>query len=172
MKLSVKERQLLINQFLLLKKLDKENDTNFYDANSYDNYIKILHNGYEGLYNEIFIDMNHTVPKEVSDEVYNILYMYDRALLSHDKLSFEEKKDISKERLILHGFDGQNERDHLSVYRFLIEDMKVYRHTLKTEDLNSHFPTLLNYRKKLNLFEKYKSNGDILDLEGLKKIFG
>lgn len=171
MKLSIAERQILINQFLLLKKLDKENNTSFYDAESYDNYITILHAGYEGLYNEVLIDMSYSVSKDVSDEVYKIIYMYDRALLSYEKLSDEEKEEMSKNKITLHGFDGQNEHDHLAIYRFLVKDMGKFGYTLKTKDLDSHAPTLSNYRKKLQLFNEYKVSGDILNLDGLKKVF-
>lgn len=171
MKLSVVERRMLINQFLLLKMLDKENDTGYYDSKNYDNYITILHEGYEGLYDEFLFKPEDTVPKEITREVFEILYMYDRAVLSYEKLSEEEKDEFSKDRITLIGFDGNHEYQHYATYKFIVNDMKLYEYVLKSPDLNSHMSTLAKYRKQLDLFNQQKISGDLLNLDGLKKVF-
>jgi|SRR5690625_434623 len=171
MKLSPTERQILINQYLILKKLDKNNDTGHYDANDYDNFITILHEGYEGLYDKVLYNLNYSIPEEIVREVRDILYMYDRAIISHEKLSEDEKQKISKHKITLAGFDGQNEAEHLAIYRFLIRDMKEWQYVLKSSDLDSHMPRLSKYRRQLKSFEQEKISGDILSFEGLKKVF-
>jgi len=52
----------------------------------------MLHEGYEGLYDEFLFRYNDTIPKEVTEEVYKTLYMYDRAILSYEKLSDSDKE--------------------------------------------------------------------------------
>lgn len=171
MKLSATERRILINQFLILKMLDTENNTSYYDSQNYDNYLTILHEGYEGLYDEFLLKANDTIPKEVTEEVYKVLYMYDRAILSYEKLSDSDKESFSTSRITLAGFDGNNEYDHYAMYKFIVKDMKSYGYVLKSTDLNSHAPRIQIYREQLDLFNQYKRSGDLLDLEGLNKVF-
>lgn len=171
MKLSPTERQILINQYLILKEIDKNNDTGHYDSKDYDNFITILHEGYEGLYDEVLYNLNYSIPEEIVREVREILYIYDRAIISYEKLSEDEKQKMSKHKITFDGFDGQNEAQHLAIYRFLVRDMKEWQYVLKSSDLDSHMPRLSIYRKQLKLFEQEKVSGDILDFNGLKKVF-
>lgn len=63
--------------------------------NDYQNNIDIIFNGYEGLYGEIFVSLpRNIVPKEVSDELYEIRYMYDIAEISYSNLSEDKKKRL------------------------------------------------------------------------------
>src|SRR5690625_3786338 len=119
MKLSPTERQILINQYLILKKLDKNNDTGHYDANDYDNFITILHEGYEGLYDKVLYNLNYSIPEEIVREVRDILYMYDRAIISHEKLSEDEKQNYSRHKINHAGFDGLQQEKHLALYLLL-----------------------------------------------------
>lgn len=170
MKLTEFERITLINQFLLLQK--NEVDGGHYDVNKYQNYVDILFNGYEGLYEEIFSSLpSNIVPKETSDEVYKILYMYDRAEISYSNLSEDEKKNIDVKNITFNGFDGNEEYDHYAIYTFIIENLKSYQNMLKSSDLNSHYQTLDRYREQLKKFNKEKISGDVLTLEGLIKVF-
>lgn len=170
MKLTEVERSILINQFLMLKFIDAKDSTSHYAAKDYDNFIDILFNGYEGFYNEILPE--HTVSEDISDEVLKILYMYDRATISYEKLTDDEKRLVDKYDITFSGFDGNEEIDHYRIYCFVIEDLKKYQHMFKDDHLNSHSPRLEKYREQLKLFEKSKISGDILDLNGLTKVFG
>jgi len=170
MELTEFERITLINQFLLLQ--ENEVERGHYDANDYQNYIDILYNGYEGLYGEIFGAIpRNAVTKEVSDEVYAILYMYDRAEISYNNLSEEEKEQIDVNDITCRGFDGNEEYDHYAIYTFIIENLKQYSNMFKSSDLNSHFQTLGRYREQLKRFNKEKISGDVLTLDGLIEVF-
>ena len=50
------------------------------------------------------------------------------------------------------GFDGNNESDHYSVALFLINDMGRFN-CFKDRDLNSHLPSINDYRRMLAVFE-------------------
>lgn len=170
LKLTKAERSILINQFLMLKLIDKQDSTSHYRVEDYDNFISILHNGYEGFYDEFL--PRDILPKEVSDEVLDIIYMYDRATISYENLSDDEKENIDKYDITFRGFDGNEEIEHYGIYKFIIEDLQKFGHMFKDEHLNSHSSKLEKYRHQLELFEKYKLSGDVLDLEGLNKVFG
>lgn len=115
--------------------------------------------------------MNYSIPEEIVREVCEILYMYDRSIISYEKLWEDEKQKISKHKITLAGFDGQNEAEHLAIFRFLIRDKKEWQYVLKSSDLDSHMPGLSKYRRQLKLFEQEKVSGDILSFEGLKSIW-
>jgi uncharacterized protein len=52
------------------------------------------------------------------------------------------------------GFDGNEETEHMSIARFLVEDLQRFsRFREGHRDLNSHHPTLETYGRMLRLFE-------------------
>lgn len=170
MNLNEYERITLINQFLLLQENGVENG--HYDVKQYQNYIDILYNGYEGLYDEIFSSLpRNIISKDVSDEVGEILYMYDRAEISYSNLSKSEQMKIDVSDITFHGFDGNEEYDHYAICTFIIKNLKYYSSMFKTNELNSHFRTLGKYREQLKKFNEEKVSGDVLTLEGLIKVF-
>lgn len=51
-----------------------------------------------------------------------------------------------------HGFDGNNESEHLSIVRFLVNDLDRFTR-FQNRDLNSHCPTLDAYGRMFRAFE-------------------
>jgi uncharacterized protein len=63
------------------------------------------------------------------------------------------------------GFDGNNESEHLSIARFLIEDLERFsRFREGRRDLNSRFPTLESYGRMLKIFEPILMGSKILSI--------
>ena len=96
-------------------------------------------------------------PRVVS-EVFDVLDMWSFIERGYAKLSEKDKKRVESEAAPLgndvtfRGFDGNNESDHYSVALFLINDMGRFN-CFKDRDLNSHFPSINDYRRMLAVFE-------------------
>ncbi len=138
MKLSPFERMTLANQFRILQKIDPGVD-------HYHQYAEILDSGYEGLYGRIFEHQSDPpLPKEISDEVYDIFDMYralDRAYQSGI-----EKPDCRCAEFS--GFDGNNDK-HFGVASFILNDLNLYSE-LQKRPMNSHSQAELHrYRRML-----------------------
>ncbi|KRL40744.1 YfbU family protein [Liquorilactobacillus nagelii] len=183
MKLTAYQRLNLINQFIILKRLDKVSPSRgvtYYDETQFDNYIEILQMGYEGLYDEIFNYLDKSVVDEkVSEFVNQVLYMYDRGYLSYQKLPKEDKELFDSSNLKFPGFDGNDEINYYGYCNFFINEMGRYQYVLyknsgKTKDVNSHSNTLSRYSKMTLKFKQYEDenkNGGILNLNQLKDVF-
>lgn len=76
--------------------------------------------------------------------------------------AFESMSAVDKKKLVADvgawaenvnfvGFDGNNESSHLSIARFLIDDMGRFN-KFKGRDLNAHHPTNARYRRMLKRF--------------------
>jgi hypothetical protein len=129
MNLTKSERLILFNQYQILEKLDPEN------AKDYANAAEIVSSGYTRLYGQELAKMLDTeTPPETCEEVTEILDMY-RALntVKHE---------------VFPGFDGNNESEHYSYARFMIEDLGRWNE-FKKDDLNSHMGMLYKYRLML-----------------------
>jgi uncharacterized protein len=137
MKLSPFERMTLANQFRILRKIDPDTD-------HYQQYAEILDSGYEGLYGRIFEHQSDPLPKEVSDEVYDIFDMYralDRAYESGIAKPDGHCSEFS-------GFDGNNDK-HFGVASFILQDLNLYSELQKCP-MNSHSQAELHrYRRML-----------------------
>lgn len=100
-------------------------------------------------------------PEAVTD-VVNILDMWSFIEFGYAKLSKKEKERIEKEvppfgkHVSFRGFDGNNESEHMSIARFLIDDMGRFAN-FKGRDLNSHAPTLASARRMYRLFEPMRT---------------
>jgi len=95
---------------------------------------------------------------EIVDEVCDILDMYYLLETAVEELSDEDKERIKAESPFgcrFEGFDGNNETDHWSVARFLVDQLGRFEHFEDRGDLNSHCPSLDAYRRML---EVYKPN--------------
>ena len=77
--------------------------------------------------------------------------------------AYAEFDDVEKQRVeievgpwgknpIFRGFDGNNESEHLSIARFLIEKLGRFE-SFKGRDFNSHMPTVSRYRDMAAAFE-------------------
>lgn len=154
-----------------MKIANVKNDNRYDDPSDYDNFIQILNLGLEGFYDRILLNPVDIISKDIGDEVYNILYMYDRAAISYDKLTEEEWRSFSDSDITFNRFDGNEDYEHYSIYVFIINKLKEFKDMHKTADLNSHINTLDKYREQFKQFEQIKLSGDLLDFNGLKKIF-
>jgi uncharacterized protein YfbU (UPF0304 family) len=110
--------------------------------------------------------------QEVVDEVGAIMDMWMRLEDEFGRLSKAEKNRVLRQadpfKPHFKGFDGNNEGSHLSVARFYIEQMELYR-PLAGRDLNSHWPLLAAYRRMLPVFEAEFGDGG-LDADGIVRV--
>lgn len=96
-------------------------------------------------------------PPEVS-EVTDILDMWSLIEEAYATFDAPEKTKIEAEagpfgkHVQFSGFDGNNETEHMSIARFLIEDMGRFSR-FKGRDLNSHHPSIEKYRRMFAVFE-------------------
>ena len=144
MELSVKDRLILSNQYLILEKLYPE------EAAEFANDRKAIENGYTLHYRDITGRFGEELPEPNCQHVYNILEMYRALTFGYQEL--ENKEGIEERNLKFPGFDGNNETDLFSYCTFLITDKGLYQEL--EGDLNSHMPMLDIYDKMLNEWEK------------------
>lgn len=94
--------------------------------------------------------------------VVDVLDMWTFLERAYAKLSKKDKERIEKEAdpfgkyVRFAGFDGNNETSHMSIARFLIEQMNRFSQ-FKGRELNSHMPTLATYRRMLAVFEPMRA---------------
>lgn len=79
------------------------------------------------------------------EEAYAIFGVLERKKIATDADPFGTNVQFT-------GFDGNNETEHTSIARFLIEDMGRFSR-FKGRDLNSHHPTIETYRRMFAVFE-------------------
>jgi uncharacterized protein YfbU (UPF0304 family) len=91
-------------------------------------------------------------PSTLAGEVADILQMYISVENSYAALSDAERATIEDWRVKFPGFDGNNEGAHMSVARFLIEDMGRFAE-FKNRALNSHSHTLSRARAMLEVYQ-------------------
>ena len=111
-------------------------------------------------------------------EVVDVLDMWSFLEESHAVLSKKDKDYIAKEaapfgkRIVFRGFDGNNEVEHLSIARFLIDKLDRFTQ-FKGRDLNSHTPRVRVYRRMVKAFEPMRPNlgpGNLLGTGAIIKI--
>jgi hypothetical protein len=101
---------------------------------------------------------DHVDDQRAVSEVVNILDMWSFMESAYDKCNAAAKKKIKAEceplgdPIRFHGFDGNNEGEHLSIARFLIEKLERFQ-SFKGRDLNSHCPSLQRHRAMYRKFE-------------------
>lgn len=158
MKLSTKERLILINQYEILKNLEpKEN------KDRYDEIIAILTWGYK-----IFYDSTFNIPEEMSEIesklVLDILSFY-RIVESYKDKNKKDKNIIGHRYGYFNGFDGNEEAQYLGFVHFLIHtqgkftENKIYEK--KNDNFNSHYPEKSKYQ---NMIKKWEELGKKWDL--------
>lgn len=160
MEITKRDRLILINQYRILASLNKA------EADHYEELISILENGYSIFYSQLDEWISDDVPEEEGRFVLEVLDLY-RAI--------EDAKRATKDsRLLAHhyayfrGFDGNNETDHMSFCRFLIEKQGKFQeqkqYLLRNDNLNSHMPMTEKYRRMLveanNLPDKRRMSAD------------
>lgn len=92
--------------------------------------------------------------------VVDVLEMWSFLEEAFEELSDEDKAWLAKEadplgkHVTFTGFDGNNEGEHMSIARFLVDDLQRFsRFREGHRDLNSHHPTLETYGRMVRAFE-------------------
>jgi len=159
MKLTIVERMTLMNQFKILAHLE--------NTNEYANYIKILQNGYEYEYGEMFQWIEGmSLPEPDCLFVKDVLEAYgciqrcgkesgNTSITTHPFYKFS-------------GFDGNDEGEYLGYARFMIQDQGKWNYLeMSGDNLNSHMPTLDKYRA---MVQKWKGCANPLNLTAQEAI--
>ena len=141
---------------------------------------KALHGGhYWGLdwqYSGIFdmpADSTETVHEVV--QTLNVWRFLER---SYANLSEKDKERVKKEakpfgeNVVFPGFDGNDETEHFSIAQFLINELGRFVE-FKGRDLNSHMPSIDEYRRMIRAFEPMKPRlrgGNLLSVGHIIKL--
>lgn len=169
MKYTKQERVILINLFEIRKMLDSNN------AESYEDKIEILKNGYESFYPEIerWVEETQPMTEEECSEVWDILLMY----LAFEQTYKKEGKTPDTLAKFL-GFYGNTERRQINFAEFILKKQEnlssIVQHL--EEGLDCHTGDKLPfYRSMLKAWKKCPkgipiTSDDILDIiEQVKK---
>jgi len=90
--------------------------------------------------------------------VVDVLDMWSFIEEAYEHLSAEDKDQLAREadplgaHVQFRGFDGNNEAEHLSIARFLVEDLDRFSR-FRSRGLNSHSPIVESYRGMLAVFD-------------------
>jgi len=152
MKISKVERLILANQFQLLSM----EENNYISQETAENYSKILLEGYELLYDDIFSGMDEVVIPEKCRFVLDVLNMYRTISNSYLEISKERSFTLTKEDIAFRGFDGNNETEEYSFLKFFIEDYGRFDDLEENEymEFNSHWPSISRYEEELDKYNK------------------
>jgi len=165
-KLTDVERQILINQNLILSEFNSDEKENYiWNAD-------VLYHGYEGLYDDV-VSVETSVNSSVSDIVLDILNLYDDLLVSYQHLSKDEKEEYSIDNIKFDGFDRNEETDEYYFCEFILKKKNNFPDLKLDEDfqLNSHMPRLRMYINQLNFVEKIDNKKLFeLDLQDIKDV--
>jgi hypothetical protein len=126
-------------------------------------------------------DTPDPTPPTVS-EVVDTLDMWSFIEEAYETFGDTEKKKIETEadpfgkHIQFSGFDGNNETEHMSIARFLVEDMGRFSR-FKGRDFNSHHPSIESYRRMFAVFESIRKNlvghgltvGQVIELLNAKR---
>ncbi len=145
-KLSVKERLLLSNQYRILEALCPS------EAEWFEESRLIVENGYELHYGDLNrVILESSLSEEDCLEVMDILDMYRVLKGSSGQTSGQSSWDEGD--LQFRGFDGNSDGDRLRYARFLVQRQNRWPEVLDGRpgfDLNSHSSaTLATYRRML-----------------------
>jgi uncharacterized protein YfbU (UPF0304 family) len=152
MKLTRLERIMLINQLEIRKAIEETDD--------FDEWIEILRDGYEFLYDDVGGHLARDVPEADCRFVLEVLDMYRRL----EDFQVSNPKVIATSDVFAHfrGFDGNNETALMAFARFLIKKQGKFAEQLAyekgTDGFNSHMPTADVYRRMLAVWQSLKPN--------------
>ena len=103
----------------------------------------------------------HVVNRQVVSDVVQTLNMWEFIEIGYERLSDDERQRVDAEShpfggpILFHGFDGNEESEHLAIASFLVDRMNRFRR-FKDRDLNSHMSSLDFYRRMRTAFEPMK----------------
>lgn len=161
--LSIVERQILVNQFRILSKMEC-------DPNELETKIEILENGYTEQYYELFDVNTEEIPLQICEETSQILNMYRRINKCITQLSDREKTALKLEKIAFEGFDASRDF-HFQYMTFMIEKMNLWREYKSSYLDSGSRRSLLKYRKMLD-YQNYLLDNDQYDIsqKDLKKL--
>ncbi len=144
-KLTVVERIILRNQYLILKKLDPD------EAEQYEKLIAIVEDGYEHDFGQLAAAFSgDTMPEKDFAEVIDILDMYSALQRPRKKLG-DKAAETEKAAVAFPGFDGDGNDERESRYmgyaRFLVKNGRFADVELREKDFNSHIQRLPQYSR-------------------------
>lgn len=154
--LTVPERTILANQYTILEKLDKAN------VKTYSYLREIVENGFEGLYHEIFSQIDKPVTYDICDETYDILDMFHAIQIAKKNLTIEQLANINFEKITFDGFDLNND-SHFSFAEFLVKIRGKYIEQKKANFNSGSSNSIFVYRRLLEYY-KSKVGGEIYTL--------
>lgn len=150
MELTTTERWILWNQFTILAALDAES------AEYYERAKTAIENGFTTAYAWYCGFLTEEVPREVCEEVLEILDMFKA--IDNARPDASELDGDDAWQLEFRGFDFDSENAHFSFARFLIlQEDKWPEHANAGDSLNSHAPMLDGYRRMLRRWESMGS---------------
>ena len=164
------ERQILINQYLIMKHL---NIDDLGDQKDLDVKIDILMNGWSWLYDDEILNVSNDCDESIQKEVVDILSMYRSIYSSKENFTEDELKSLPNSHfLTFQGFDGNEESYH---YHFMNFYINKYGRFEEITAINSHRNVLDQYRTMLEKYEiinktKTLITGFDLTLDELKEI--
>lgn len=144
--LSKVERLKIANQYRILEKLSKGREAKHFSV-----LASIFEHGYVHLYGQAVERVWDEMPDEDSKEVIDILELYRVLLLSLKKLPPADQEKLQKE-VKFKGFDGNEETGHYLFAQFFCEELDRYN---ELEVINSHNPTLDDYRAQLKKWDRF-----------------
>lgn len=143
LKLTDTERLILVNQYEILSRLDKD-ASDFYKQLS-----KQLYDGHEWLYQQSFQHLSPVMPEADAQLVLTILSMFDKLQMSYKALA--DKDGMEADELRFPGFDGNDpyEAGLMGFAHALAEDRRYVDVLNGGRDLNSHYQALPGYKAML-----------------------
>lgn len=158
--LSIYERQVLINQLEILKKLNGNSS----DEKDFNNKIEALKSGYELHYQDVFDEISdETLSYDECREVLNILEMFRGIIYSYKNLEREKKLlKLTTNDIKFIGFDGNHETKQMLYTKYFICDLNRYSEIQELYgnyfDYNSHYPMINTYRIMLDIWNRYRQS--------------
>jgi uncharacterized protein YfbU (UPF0304 family) len=151
-KLTIKDRVILINQYDILSKLDADN------ASHYEKLINILKHGYEIYYNELTNEMSESMPESECAFVLHILDIY--RIFDGYRRKYPDDRDFADHSwTFFKGFDANSESKYWSFTRFVILDKNLFGEQLKhkkpTDGFNAHMPVLDKYQRMISQWTEF-----------------
>jgi len=118
-----------------------------------------------------WLDKDEWRQPEIVTEVLKILDMCLRLKLSIQKLPEAERTSFTDDQNVFFGFDGNNEPEHFSVVKFIVDKLGRYPELSKVE-LNSHTASLDKYEKMLGVYIQMSTPSDkeFLSLDEINKV--
>lgn len=153
-KLSLKDRIILANQYRILETLYPD------EAGDYERMRTIVEEGFEYHYDMLNqgIAEGEVLNEEEGQEVFDVLEMHRALKFSYQQLKESDKKGINPEQLEFDGFDGNNETKKWIYVRFLVHKEHRWEEVLEGRpnfDLNSHSPTEELYARMLRKWKSF-----------------